>query len=111
MYPNDERMAPGAPDSRVVQRKKGRTERRAPSISCPASRRSEGDDAFDHDAFELAAVADVARGEVLIALPDELHLREHVGRHEPAAAHLGALDRDVGGDPLQLAGDRVVAPA
>src|SRR6478752_4936654 len=72
---------------------------------------SECDDAFDHDALELPAAADVARRKIEILLVNELDLREHVRRDEPSSAELRAPDRDVVRDSRQLTLHRVVASA
>src|SRR5688572_30980044 len=74
-------------------------------------RSSEGDDALDHEALELAPAADVARREGLVALADELELREHVRRDEPAPADLVALHADVVLDAGELAVHAVGAAA
>src|SRR5688572_23687389 len=73
--------------------------------------RSEGDHALDHEALELAAVADVVRREVEVALLDELDLGEHVRSHEPAATELRAAHRDVVRDVGERALHDVVASA
>src|SRR5262245_19312782 len=56
---------------------------------------------LDHDAVELRAVADVRGREVLVLLLHVLDLGQHVGREEPAAAGLDALDGHVIRHPLQ----------
>src|SRR5215203_1109303 len=80
-----------------------------PLVDQTVGRGSEGDDALDHEALELAAAADVARREGLVVLADELDLREHVRGDEPAAADLVALDRDIVPDPSELTVHRVGA--
>src|SRR5436190_6966655 len=111
MYPVDEQRAPKAPDSAMSGGMRSGVHRPVHPASHGLRRPSEGDGALDHEALELATVADVGRGEVLVVLPHELELREHVRGDEPAATGLVALDRDVVRDAGQLAVHRVNAAA
>src|SRR5215207_7363596 len=108
MYPEDDRKAPRAPDRSITETTRAGGTRGCPPLGRASDVSSEGDDALDHEALELAAAADVARGEGRVALADELELREHVRGHEPAAADLGARHRDVVRDARELPVHRVV---
>src|SRR3954463_12704611 len=72
----------------------------------------EPDDALDHEALELSAIADVRRCEIVVLLVDPLELGEHVRRYEPAAADLIPLHGLVGRALRdQLTFERVVPAA
>src|SRR5688572_16633123 len=112
VYLNVPRRRPNCSRGTELDLGAGKPKRGAPAGAplFPGWRRSsEGDDALDHEALELATAADVARREGLVVLADELELREHVRGDEPATADLGALDRDVVGDAGELAIHCVVA--
>src|SRR5690242_13627682 len=49
---------------------------------------SEGNRAAEHEAFEVAAVPDIAGEEAVVVLVHPLAFREEVVSHEPAAADL-----------------------
>src|ERR1051326_4272298 len=70
---------------------------------------SKGQRSLEHEALELATIADVGRWEVQILLIHPFDLGQEQRCHEPAAAELPAIDVDIVGDTGQLARHRGVA--
>src|SRR5688572_20820272 len=73
------------------------------------SERSEGNDAFEHQALELAAVLDVRHRIAVVLLVHVFRLDHQAGEHEPAAANLPSACTDIAGDADERAFGLVVA--
>src|SRR5690349_20140456 len=87
------------------------------ALRLPTGPRSEGDRALDHQALELAAVADVGRREVVVLLVHVLDLGQEARGDEPATGEGVLRHADVlrhrrgGGAEEHVGADRVVAIA